>query len=298
MLQRVAEQACRLLPSAYRFPVERRMRGYFEHLRLERADYVCVSFGKSGRTWLRVMISRVYQRIYQLAEGSLLEFDNFHRSRSGIPSVLFTHDNYLRDYTRDGGGKAAFRNKRVMLLVRHPADVAVSVFNQWKHRMRPHKALLNGYPATDNNVSPYEFLMRPCGLDKVIAFMNEWAAEIDGLDQGLLVRYEDLRSRTATELARVMSFLGVDPSTEEIEEAVEYAAFENMRRRESQSQSSSDRLRATDLSNPDSFKTRRGKVGGYQDDFSEAEVEAIERHVNETLRERFGYCEREPAFGK
>ena len=68
--------------------------------------------------------------------------------------------------------------------------------------------------------------------------------------------------------------------------------------REMQSQSSSDRLRATDLSNPDSFKTRRGKVGGYQDDFSKAEVEAIERHVNETLRERFGYCEREPALGK
>jgi len=159
------------------------MRGYFEHLRLERADVVCVSFGKSGRTWLRVMISRVYQRKYRLAEGSLLEFDNFHRSRSGIPSVLFTHDNYLRDYTRDGGGKAAFRNKRVMLLVRHPADVAVSVFNHWKHRMRPHKALLNGYPATDDDVSPYEFLMRPCGLDKVIAFMNEWGAAIDELDQ-------------------------------------------------------------------------------------------------------------------
>lgn len=274
------------------------MRGYFEHLRLERADYVFVSFGKSGRTWLRVMISRIYQQRYDLAEGSLLEFDNFHRANPEIPKVLFTHDNYLRDYTRDGASKAAFRDKRVILLVRHPADVAVSVFHQWRHRMRPHKALLNGYPSVGANVTSYEFLMGASGLDKVITFMNEWAAEIDGLEQGLVVRYEDLRGDTGAELERVMRFLGVDASSAEIQDAVEYAAFENMKKRESQAESSSDRLRATDLSNPDSFKTRRGKVGGYQDDFSDAEVEAIEARVNETLRERFGYCEREPAYGK
>ncbi|MEE9254695.1 MAG: sulfotransferase domain-containing protein [Pseudomonadales bacterium] len=257
-----------------------------------------VSFGKSGRTWVRVMVSRVYQQKHALAEGSLLEFDNFHRASPEIPRVLFTHDNYLRDFTGDGASKAAFRDKRVILLVRHPADVAVSMFHQCKHRMRPHKALLNGYPPSGDDVTPYEFLMRPCGLDKVIRFMNEWAAQIDALDQVLVVRYEDLRDDTAAELARMMRLLGVDASAAEIEQAVEYGAFENMRKRESQSQSSSDRLSATDLSNPNSFKTRRGKVGGYQDDFTPAELEVIERRINDTLHERFGYRARERAYGK
>ena len=73
-----------------------------EWRRVHAADAVIVSFGKSGRTWLRVMISRLYQRRYGLREGELIEFDNFHKVDAAIPRVFFTHDNYLRDYTRAG----------------------------------------------------------------------------------------------------------------------------------------------------------------------------------------------------
>ena len=298
MLQRVVEQACRLLPRKHRFSAERRARGYLEHRRLARADYVIVSFGKSGRTWLRVMISRIYQQKHCLPEGSLIQFDNFRRASPEIPRMLFTHDTYLRDFTGNGGSKALFRNKRVILLVRHPADVTVSLFHQWKHRMRPHKILLNDYPPIGDDVTPYEFLMMPSGLAHVVGFMNEWAAEIDTLDQSLVVHYEALRKDTATELTRVMRFLNVEASAAEIDEAVTYAAFENMKKRESQSESSSDRLTAKDLSNPESFKTRRGKVGGYKDELTNTEVDAIERFINESLSERFGYVGREAVHGK
>ena len=111
MLQRIFEHAGRLLPEDKRFPTERRLRGWFEQQRLVRADYVAVSFGKSGRTWLRVMISRIYQRRHGLSDD-LIEYSNYHRANAVLPRVLFTHDNYLRDYTGDGGGKAAFASKR------------------------------------------------------------------------------------------------------------------------------------------------------------------------------------------
>lgn len=302
MLQRQVERVCALIPGPRRYVVERRARGFFELRRVKQADYVFVSYGKSGRTWVRVMVSRLYQRRYGLKEGSLLEFENFHRASPEIPRVLFTHDNYIRDFTGDGGSKAAFRDKPVILLVRHPADVAVSAFHHWKHRMRRHKALLNGYPAPEDDVSLYEFLMMPCGLDRIIGFLNDWAREIDRFERALVVRYEDLRADAGRELGRLASFLGLDASAADIADAVDYAAFENMRNRESRAESSSERLSAGDPDNPESFKTRRGKVRGYQDDFTALEIKAIERRVDDTLHGRFGYtspeAERSKVLGK
>ena len=55
-------------------------------------------------------------------------------SRRAIPSIFFTHDNYLEDYTGNLDSKADFYGKRVVLLVRNPKDVAVSQYFQWKYR--------------------------------------------------------------------------------------------------------------------------------------------------------------------
>jgi len=288
MLQRILEHAGRLLPESKRFPTERRLRGWFEQQRLDRADIAVVSFGKSGRTWLRVMISRIYQRRHGLSD-ELIEYSNYHRANAALPRVLFTHDNYLRDYTGHGGGKAAFIKKPVLLLVRHPADITMSQYFQWKHRMRPHKVLLNQYPPVDDSVTEYDFMMGASGLPKVNAWLNEWAVALDSLDSSLVVRYEDMRTQTAAELRRIADFMGMKATDEEIADAVEWARFENMKQRETEASSSSDRLRAADVSNPDSFKTRRAKVGGYQDYFDDAQVEAIADHIDRTLDPRFGY---------
>jgi len=288
MLQRILEHAGRLLPEARRFTTERRLRGWLENGRLSKADYVIVSFGKSGRTWLRVMVSRLYQTKYGLRD-ELIEFSNYSRENPAIPRVLFTHDNYLRDFTGDGGGKAAYATKRVMLLVRHPADITMSQYFQWKHRMRPHKILLNQYPAADDSVTPYDFMMGASGLPKVNRWLNEWAAGLDAMQSSLVVRYEDMRADTHAELRRIADFMRIGATDAEVAAAVEWAAFENMKQREADAASSSGRLRAADVDNPDSFKTRRAKVGGYQDYFDDAQVAAIDEVINTTLDARFGY---------
>ena len=106
------------------FPVERRrridrwLRGREQHRRLRGADVVVVSHGKSGRTWLRVMLSGYYQRLFGLAGEALLGFDNLHRADPRIPKVFFTHDNYLKDYTGHRDTKRDFYDKKVILMVR------------------------------------------------------------------------------------------------------------------------------------------------------------------------------------
>ncbi len=285
---RILEQAGRLLPEAKRIPTERRLRGWLEQWRLDRADYVFVSFGKSGRTWLRVMISRIYQQRHGLSD-ELIEYGNYHRVNATLPRVLFTHDNYLRDHTGHGGGKAAFSGKRVLLLVRHPADITMSQYFQWKHRMRPHKVQLNQYPPVDAAVTPYEFMMGSSGLPKVNRWLNEWAAGLDTLESTLIVRYESMRADTAAQLRRIADFMRMDATDAELADAVEWSGFENMKQRESDAASSSDRLRAGDVDNPDSFKARRAKVGGYHDYFDATEVAAIDHVIDTTLDPRFGY---------
>lgn len=278
-----------MLPAVTRYRIERRVRGWFEHRRLLEADYVVVSFGKSGRTWLRVMLSRLYHLEHGLRGNTLLEFDNLHKLDAAIPRILFTHDNYLRDYTGDRGSKAAYRGKRVILLLRHPADVAISLYFQWRHRMRPHKIRLNDYPAPGSALEPYDFMMGGSGLPKVIRFMNEWANGLETPAETLLLRYEDLRTRTTAELARVAAFLRSTTDDTVIAGAVEYASFENMRRREAATGTGDGRLQPTDRSNPDSFKARRAKVGGYRDYFTGEQCAAIDRLIGNTLDARFGY---------
>ena len=290
MLQRVFETAFAILPADRRYGAERRVRGWFDLRRLHRADDVVVSFGKSGRTWLRVMLSRLYQLQFGLPEGALMEFENYHRRDARVPRILFTHDNYLRDCTGDGASKRAYGDKPVVLLVRHPADVTVSQYFQWLHRMRPHKVALNDYPPRDEALSPYQFTMGESGLPKVVRFMNEWAEALDGIPQHMLLRYEDMRADTVSELSRLASFLGLEPGSDVLEQTVEYASVENMKRREAESQSESDRLRAADPANPDSFKTRRAKVGGYHDYFDPEQTARVDDYVQRHLHPRFGYA--------
>jgi len=283
-----------MLPREKRFPTERRLRGWLEYQRLKSADYVIVSFGKSGRTWLRVMISRLYQQKYGLPEGSLIEFANFHRVNPAIPRIFFTHDNYLRHFTGDGGDKAAFAGKKVVLLIRHPADIAVSQYFQWKHRMRDHKIALNEYPPRSQDIPLFDFMMGPSGLPKVITWLNEWAPALDELPDLLVVRYEDLRRDAVGALTRVSEFLSTAATKEQVADAAEWARFENMKQREAESASESGRLKAADVNNPDSFKTRRAQAGGYRNDFDDAQLARIDRLVADTLDPRYGYGDATP----
>lgn len=283
------------LPRLRRRKIERWLRGREEFKKLQRADWVLVSWGKSGRTWFRVMLSRFYQQRFDIPTDILLEFDNYHSYSKQAQSVFFTHNNYLRDYTGDHQSKAHFSAKRVVLLVRDPRDVAVSQFFQWKFRMRPRKKYLNSYPEHGADISIYDFVMgQSSGLSTIIDFLNDWAAALDmlGPESVLMVRYEDLRTHPEQEMQRILDFVGMEPGNDEITEAVKFAAYQNMKKMEQEQhfKGSGARVKAGDESNPQSFKVRRAKVGGYRDYFDDDEIQAIDRLVIDTLNPLFAYA--------
>ena len=279
------------LPEGKKVRIERRLRGREDFEKLARADCVVVSFGKSGRTWLRVMLSRFYQVRHGLARRHLLSFDNLHNKNSAIPRIFFTHDNYLKDYVKQADPKALYRDKKVVLMVRDPADVAVSQYYQWKFRMPSRKKRINDYPLQD--VSLYDFVMRPqSGLPKVIEFMNGWGRELDRIKDLTVVRYEDLRADPEDVLSRILAFIGTPGGAKEVGEAVSFASVENMRQLEQKRVFwlSGRRMLAKDRNNLDTYKVRRAKVGGYRDDFTPEQLESIDKFVNTRLLPVFGYA--------
>ena len=282
------------LPGDRKIALERRLRGKLEFAKLQQADWVLMSWGKSGRTWFRVMLSRFYQLYFDLPTEHMLEFDNFHRLDRRAPRVLFTHNNYIRDYLRQWDNLDYYSGTKLVILVRDPRDVAVSQYFQWRYRMLPRKKALNAYPPHGADVDIFDFVCnRDCGIPRIVEAFNTWARSMPTLgDDVLLVRYEDLRHDPGDVLRRVVAFAGLDPRPEHVEAARDYADYENMKKREARKEGmrgSGQRVKPGDEANPDSFKVRRGKVGGYRDYFTPEQLQTVDTMVEGRLDPVFGY---------
>jgi hypothetical protein len=176
--------------------------------------------------------------------------------------------------------------------------VAVSQYFQWKYRMPARKKGLNQYPAHGENLSLYDFVMHPrVGLPGIVDFMNGWADELPRLRDHLLLRYEDMHADPAANLRRMVAFLGTEPDDGQVDEAVRFASVDNLRELERGRffRGSGIRMRAKDRSNPDSYKVRRAKVGGYRDYFEDDQLARMDALVQSSLSPVFGYHDTDSA---
>ena len=139
------------------------------------------------------------------------------------------------------------------------------------------------------------FLRDPAwGLLRYLCFLERWERRIDRLPQSLLVRYEDLHADTAGGLDRILRFLGERPDPHWVRHAVVEASFQRMREKERSGVfGSSSRRFGAKVDEPNAFKVREGRVGGWRGWFSEADVEWIERTMAERMPAGFGYRDEE-----
>jgi len=142
---------------------------------------------------------------------------------------------------------------------------------------------------TDNTYSALSEFIRTkrWGIERMVRFLNEWYRNRAIPADFLLVRYEDLVGDTVAQLERVTSFLDLAIRRQVLTDSAAFADFANLRKL-----STSDRvsglLRPTDEDDPNTFKVRRGKVGGYVDYFDPEDIEfanLVLRHLDPA----FGY---------
>ncbi len=283
----IARAPLTILPRPARLRLSHGFRRLRELRRARDCGFIVLSRAKSGRTWLRAMLSRLYQRKYGLREAQLLEFDNFHKQNREIPKILFTHGQYLGERFQSERGRAVYGAKRIIFLVRHPCDIAVSEYFQSTRRASQHKAELHG---VDRDASMFDFVMNSTlGLPAIIDYLNTWERKISQLDRVRVVRYEDMSAHPVDTLRTIVTFLGATFAAEEVVDAVQFASFDHLRELERTNYFRNSRLSARDPNDPDSFKVRRGKVGGYKEYFSDQRVARMEELVRTRLSPSFGY---------
>lgn len=255
--------------------------------KLARSDIVILRYPKSGVTWMRVMISRIYQRRLGLPETAIVGRSEFRRWHADAPSLFVAMDNF--GMSREEL-KRRLLEKKVVLLLRDPRDIVVSWYFHVSKRSTAGERAVFRIPDSVGNQRLYDFAMNPDhGMPRIIDFMNFWFDAVRRQPDAIIVKYEDLRSRPEEAFAPVIRLLQPDVTAEEIHDAVEYAEFSRMKKREGEGSFGLDILQPGIEGDDDSFKVRRGKVKGYVDYFSAEERRALDRVVHERLHPDLGY---------
>ena len=128
------------------------------------------------------------------------------------------------------------------------------------------------------------------GVRAIISAMNDWINEFSGREAFTLVRYEALRASPAEHFRDLLAVLGESsPDGTIFQEALEFSRFENMQKLEAAGAFDSNILHPGDVRDPESFKVRRGKVGGYREYLSVEDQQYAANALAE-LDPTFGYC--------
>lgn len=245
-------------------------------------DIFLISFPKCGRTWLRLMIGKVLQLHFNLVgeEVNILELHKLADLHPCIPRILVTHDDdpHWKRADELDEKKLKYRDAKVIFLVRDPRDVIVSLYFHKKNRDDAYNGTIS------------EFIHEEVGgIDTLIKFYKIWERNRCIPKDFLLVRYEDIHKNPEKELRKILKFIGLEGIRNElIRKAVSFASFENMQRMERENRLGSFRLMPTNKADINSYKTRRGKVGGYVDYLSKDEINFLNRKIGTSLR-MYGY---------
>ena len=289
------------LPANTRVALRRKHLAELELAKAHRANFLIIGHPKSGNTWLKVMISRLYQIRYDLPESKLINTDEFARKIPEIPRLAATNGYYSYEgevgkLLATGAADNPLRHKPVLFLARNPIDIAVSWYHQFtKRQSRAKQELINHFiehPVDRRTVQMWEFVRHSdIGLPSLIEYQNTWARNVQELEHGMLAKYEQLRTEPVPTLHKITRLMGEDFSEEEVRVAVEWGSFDNLQKLETSGTFSQGGMKLVNANDPSTFKVRRGKVGGYKDDFDAHQVEELEALVRDNILPELGYCQ-------
>jgi hypothetical protein len=292
ILERAGEAVVGILPDGPRIAIKRRARMAWERNQFGKADVSVIAHPKSGSTWLRFQLTRLYQKKHGLDEAVIPNVEKLHGLNPAIPQLYMAGYEYMKAIMARAAPDPELRNKACIFLLRHPIDVTVSLyFHIQKHAHRERK-LFNDWPLDLSQTSMMEFLTTShWGLMEAIGFYNSCLRHADTMSRAHVVRYEDMLTDSVAALSGMARFIGEPVTDDDVREAVEFTSFERLRAAEVNNTFNTPRLHATNPNDPNSFKVRRAKLNGYRDYFDAAQLAVLEAMVEQHLDPRAGYCQ-------
>ena len=255
---------------------------------LSGGDALIISIPKSGRTWVRTFLCAYFCG----KTGQKFTLEPEHLGGAPSPRIIYSHDRFEQRTKADLWGRvrgkylippAELRRAQIILLARDPRDAFVSLFVQLTRRTRETAAALK-----QKDVG--EMLRDPAhGIASIIATMNAWWREFNALPGFQIVRYEALRADPAGQFRDLLATLGESAIDEAaFAHALGFSDFGHMKKMEAAGAFDSKILRPGDVADPESFKVRKGQVGGYREYLIGEDLELADREMRK-LDLRFGY---------
>ncbi len=255
---------------------------------LSGGDALVMSIPKSGRTWVRTFLCAYFCRRFN--HDFSLEPERYDDER--IPRVIYSHDLFEHrtkaDLWERLRGKYLIPQRElnracIILLARDPRDAFVSLHVQLTRRTRE-------TPDALKQKSASELLRdRAFGIESIVTVMNSWLAEFSGRANFHLSRYESLREQPAKYFGALLAALEeTSPDPRAFEDALAFSEFGNMKKMEAAGAFQSKILRAGDVRDPESFKVRRGEIGGHREYLS-ADDQEYSAKIMRKLAPEFGY---------
>lgn len=213
-------------------------------VRALRRTPLVLSFPKAGRTWLRVMLDEL---------GISAEYTHF---GAGVARAL--------PFEALRANPLWCARRPSLLLVRDPRDTLVSSYFQATKRRGVYSGELSAF-ARDPRF----------GIEKIVRWNLMWAELGVPRERFVLLEYEALHGDAHAALAAAARFFGAEPSEADLERALAAGRIDVMRAREQSGayqEKYQRRLAPGDPADPESFKVRRGKVGGFREQLDAADV--------------------------
>lgn len=242
-------------------------------------DVYVVSFPKSGRTWLRTILGTVFQLRFGTKGVDPSSIHHMWKQDRRIPRFTFTHDMnaHLVSPAQVHWNGDLYSGKKTILLVRDPRDTIVSLYFEMTKRAHAYEGTIGSFIRQDVG-----------GIASLVAFLNDWCRNRNRLSLSHLICYEDIHALPLSTIAAALEFSGIAGTPDAlIQEAIDRCSFGAMRRMELSGAVPHVRLRPGDVSDPESYKVRRGKVGGYVDSLSSADCAFLDRYIYDHLDNGF-----------
>ncbi len=237
-------------------------------------DVYIVSHPKCGRTWLRLLIGKALCENFGFPDEKMLDIYKL-TSKAGMLRTHLIHDHtsYTESYKHYSlsKDKRIYANKKVIFLVRSIKDVLVSYYFHVTKRDNDFNGSISDFIRTEKY-----------GVKRLVNFYNSWYESRNIPLEFMILRYEDMMYDSETNLIKTLKFLGLDNiDVNTIIKAVEFAKFENLKKLERDGFFNRKAMKVVNKSDDESYKMRKGKIGGYEQYLNEEDIKYIDSVIQE-----------------
>lgn len=240
------------------------------------------------------MLAEYFSRKNKIPFGDVNSDNRLFPQTVNVPGITFQHDDtpFWKKPNELKASKRHFRKSKVVFLVRDPRDIIVSGYFQKSKRLylkpeeerkKEQKFIYEG--------SLKEYVYEEIGgIDTIIDYYNIWWSQRHQPQSFKMLRYEDLQRNTLDEMLGIMEFLEEEDTNKVLlENVISDTSFSKLHELEQEGKYPDRALTPQNENDPESFKVRRGKTGGYVDYLDDEEIAFLNEKISTRLHPIFGF---------